>query len=79
MVINGNKLVESKDVNAWCMPGGKIVIYSGILPITKDDAGLATVMGHEVSMLLLITVRNVCGTTSTSYWCRCFCCNFRTK
>jgi Zn-dependent protease with chaperone function len=43
------KLVESKDVNAWCMPGGKIVIYSGILPITKDDAGLATVMGHEVS------------------------------
>jgi Zn-dependent protease with chaperone function len=35
MVINGNKLVESKDVNAWCMPGGKIVIYSGILPITK--------------------------------------------
>jgi Zn-dependent protease with chaperone function len=38
-----------KDVNALCMPGGKIVIYSGILPITKDDAGLATVMGHEVS------------------------------
>lgn len=43
------KLVESKDVNAWCMPGGKIVVYSGILPITKDDNGLATVMGHEVS------------------------------
>jgi predicted Zn-dependent protease len=34
------------------MPGGKIVIYSGILPITKDDAGLATVMGHEVSHAL---------------------------
>jgi predicted Zn-dependent protease len=46
------KLVESKDVNAWCMPGGKIVVYSGILPITKDDAGLATVMGHEVSHAL---------------------------
>ncbi len=46
------KLVESKDVNAWCMPGGKIVVYSGILPITKDEAGLATVMGHEVSHAL---------------------------
>lgn len=46
------KLVESKDVNAWCMPGGKIVLYSGILPITKDEAGLATVLGHEVSHAL---------------------------
>ena len=46
------KLVENKEVNAWCMPGGKIVVYSGILPITKDDAGLATVMGHEVSHAL---------------------------
>ncbi len=46
------KLVESKEVNAWCMPGGKIVVYSGILPITKDEAGLATVMGHEVAHAL---------------------------
>lgn len=46
------KLVESKEVNAWCMPGGKIVVYSGILPITKDEAGLATVLGHEVSHAL---------------------------
>jgi len=46
------KLVESKDVNAWCMPGGKIVVYSGILPITKNEAGLATVIGHEVSHAL---------------------------
>lgn len=46
------KLVDSKDVNAWCMPGGKIVVYTGILPITKDDAGLATVLGHEVSHAL---------------------------
>jgi Zn-dependent protease with chaperone function len=52
------KLVDSKDVNAWCMPG-KIVIYSGILPITKDDAGLATVMGHEVSHALANHARNV--------------------
>ncbi|PLX32277.1 MAG: peptidase M48 [Ignavibacteria bacterium] len=42
-------LVESKDVNAWCMPGGKVVIYTGILPITRDETGLAVVMGHEVA------------------------------
>ncbi|AWI26685.1 M48 family metallopeptidase [Flavobacterium pallidum] len=46
------KLVENKEVNAWCMPGGKIVVYSGILPVTKDEAGLATVLGHEVSHAL---------------------------
>jgi predicted Zn-dependent protease len=42
-------LVDSKDVNAWCMPGGKVVVYSGILPITKDETGLAVVMGHEIA------------------------------
>jgi predicted Zn-dependent protease len=40
---------ESKEANAFCLPGGKIGVYSGILPITKDDAGLAAVMGHEVA------------------------------
>jgi predicted Zn-dependent protease len=40
---------ESKEVNAFCLPGGKIGIYTGILPITKDEAGLAAVMGHEVA------------------------------
>lgn len=45
-------LVKSPEVNAWCMPGGKIVIYSGILPITKTEAGLAAVMGHEVAHAL---------------------------
>jgi predicted Zn-dependent protease len=45
-------LVENKEINAWCMPGGKIVVYSGILPITQDEEGLATVMGHEVSHAL---------------------------
>lgn len=45
-------LVENKEMNAWCMPGGKIVVYSGILPVTQDEAGLATVMGHEVSHAL---------------------------
>ncbi len=42
-------LVESEQVNAWCMPGGKVVFYTGILPICKDDAGIATVMGHEIA------------------------------
>ena len=42
-------LVDSKEVNAWCMPGGKIVVYTGLLPITQNEAALAIVMGHEVS------------------------------
>lgn len=46
-------LVEDKTVNAWCMPGGKIVVYTGILPITQNEAALAAVMGHEVSHALL--------------------------
>ncbi len=45
-------LVKDKQVNAWCMPGGKIVVYTGILPITKTEAGLAAVMGHEVAHAL---------------------------
>ena len=40
---------ESKEVNAFCLPGGKVGIYTGILPVTKDEAGLATVIGHEVA------------------------------
>ncbi|MET0393529.1 MAG: M48 family metallopeptidase [Chitinophagaceae bacterium] len=42
-------LVDNKEANAWCMPGGKIVVYTGILPITQNEAALAAVMGHEVS------------------------------
>lgn len=45
-------LVDDKQVNAWCMPGGKVVVYTGILPITEDETGLAVVMGHEVSHAL---------------------------
>lgn len=41
--------VVSQDVNAWCMPGGKVVVYTGILPLTRDDAGLAVVLGHEIA------------------------------
>ena len=42
-------LVNSKEVNAWCMPGGKVVVYSGLLPVTENDAALAIVMGHEIA------------------------------
>jgi len=42
-------LVDSKEVNAWCMPGGKIVVYTGLLPITQNEAALAVVLGHEIS------------------------------
>jgi len=42
-------LVENQQVNAWCMPGGKVVVYTGIMPITQSEAGLATVMGHEIA------------------------------
>lgn len=40
---------ESKEANAFCLPGGKVGIYTGILPITKDEGGMATVIGHEVA------------------------------
>jgi len=43
-------LIEDDSVaNAWCMPGGKVAVYTGILPITQNDTGLAVVMGHEIS------------------------------
>lgn len=42
-------LVKSDEVNAFCMPGGKIVVYEGILPITQNETGLAVVLGHEVA------------------------------
>lgn len=42
-------LVKSNEVNAFCMPGGKIVVYEGILPYTQNETGLAVVLGHEVA------------------------------
>lgn len=43
------KLVEDDAVNAWCMPGGKVVVYNGIMPIAKNEKGLAVVIGHEIA------------------------------
>jgi predicted Zn-dependent protease len=47
------KLVQDDEINAWCLPGGKIVVYTGILPVTKTEEGLAVVLGHEISHALL--------------------------
>ncbi|HQV39549.1 MAG: M48 family metallopeptidase [Flavobacteriales bacterium] len=42
-------VVDDPQVNAWCMPGGKVVVYTGLLPITQDEPSLALVMGHEIA------------------------------
>jgi predicted Zn-dependent protease len=42
-------LIEDDQVNAWCMPGGKVAFYSGIMPVCQDENGVAVVMGHEVA------------------------------
>lgn len=42
-------LVNNPEANAWCMPGGKVVVYSGLLPLTQNEAALSIVMGHEIT------------------------------
>ncbi len=42
-------VVDENTVNAWCMPGGKVVVYTGLLPVTQDEQSLAVVMGHEIA------------------------------
>src|SRR5947209_13093610 len=46
------RVVRSNQVNAFCLPGGKVVVYTGILPVCQTEAGLATVMGHEIGHAL---------------------------
>jgi metalloendopeptidase OMA1, mitochondrial len=46
------RVVRDKQVNAFCLPGGKVVVFTGILPVCETDAGLATVMGHEIGHAL---------------------------
>jgi predicted Zn-dependent protease len=43
------RVLEDKQVNAFCLPGGKVAVYTGMLPVARDDAGLAAVLGHEVA------------------------------
>ncbi len=47
-----NLIDDPKTVNAWCLPGGKVAVYSGILPVTQDENGMAVVLGHEISHAL---------------------------
>lgn len=46
-------LVQGNDINAFCMPGGKVVIYTGLLPVAQNEAGVAVVMGHEIAHAIL--------------------------
>ena len=47
-------LINDKDANAWCMPGGKVVVYTGLLPITQNEAALGMVVGHEIAHAVLL-------------------------
>jgi len=42
-------LIQDNQVNAWCMPGGKVAVYTGLIPVARDETGLAVVMGHEIA------------------------------
>ena len=45
-------LVDDSSINAWAMPGGKVVVYKGILPVAENETGLAVVMGHEIAHVI---------------------------
>ena len=47
-----NLIQDDKTINAWCMPGGKVAVYTGLLPVAQNETGLAVVMGHEIAHAL---------------------------
>ena len=63
-------LIDNKKVrNAWCMPGGKIAVYTGILDVTKNTNGLAAVMGHEIAHAVAKhSVERASQRSYTKYW-----------
>ena len=58
------KVIGDAQVNAFCLPGGKVAVYTGILPVTRDDAGLAAVLGHEVAPPSRATAASACRSRS---------------
>jgi Zn-dependent protease with chaperone function len=61
-------LIDENLVNAWCMPGGKVAFYTGIMGVCQDEAGVATVMGHEIAHAVESRF------TATNGWCCLKCC-----
>ena len=62
-------VIESDEVNAWCMPGGKIAVYTGIMPVLKTEGALAAVLGHEVSHATLRHgMKNYARAKKNNYW-----------
>jgi predicted Zn-dependent protease len=71
-------LVDSKQINAWAMPGGKIVVYTGLLPVTQNEAALAVVLGHEITHALAHHGNErMPGDGGPGYWCSWWCTYFR--
>lgn len=71
------KVIENYTINAWCMPGGKVAFYTGILPLCKDEAGIAVVMGHEIAHAIARhgNEENKSGPFITNGGCGFGCCN----
>ena len=61
--------MQDKQANAFCMPGGKIVVYEGLLPYTQNEASLAIVLGHEIAHAVAKhSAEQITKTTESKYW-----------